>query len=108
MKDAINSSSDLSPACGAPRASTIFVMVCYQSADADDRVVDVLGELVSHRGSNFVIAAAVMTIGSGEALEIGDRFDVPNDEPAHADIEQISHTEVYRSARMKKPEAAVI
>jgi len=48
MKDAINSSSDLSPACGAPRASTIFVMVCYQSADADDRVVDVLWEFAAH------------------------------------------------------------
>jgi hypothetical protein len=37
--------------------STIFPM-SNQGTNADDRVVDVLGELVAHRGPNFIIALA--------------------------------------------------
>lgn len=55
-----------------------------QGADADDRVINVLGKLVAHRGADFVIALANMTTGSGEALDVRDRFDVPNNDAAHA------------------------
>jgi len=48
-----------------------------QGANANDRVVDVLGKFVAHRGANFVIALAFMTIGSGEALECRGRFLCP-------------------------------
>jgi hypothetical protein len=43
-------------------------------------VVDVLGELVTHGSPNFIVALAVMTIGGGEALDVGDRFDILNDD----------------------------
>ena len=54
-----------------------------QGTDTDDRVVDVLGELVAQLGSNLVIALADMAIRGGEALQVGNGFDVPNDNIAH-------------------------
>jgi hypothetical protein len=39
--------------------------------------VDALGEFVAHRGTNFIIVLALMTIGGSEALNVGDRFDTP-------------------------------
>src|SRR6476661_920943 len=41
------------------------------------------GEFVAHRSTNFIIALALMTIGGSEALNVGDRFDIPNDDPVH-------------------------
>ena len=35
--------------------------------------VDALGEFVTHRSTNFIIALALMTIGGSEALNVGDR-----------------------------------
>jgi hypothetical protein len=62
--------------------ATIFLMG-NQGTNADDRVINVLRELVAHRSANFVIALAVMIIGGCKALDIGDRFDVPSDDAAH-------------------------
>jgi hypothetical protein len=59
--------------------ATVFLM-SNQGTNADDRVVDVLGELVTHGSPNFIVALAVMTIGGGEALDVGDRFDILNDD----------------------------
>jgi hypothetical protein len=42
-----------------------------QSADADNRVVDVLGELVAHRDANFVIALAVRKVSAAKPLISG-------------------------------------
>jgi hypothetical protein len=41
-------------------------------------VVDVLGELVAQLGSNLVVALADKAIRGGEALQVGDRLNVPN------------------------------
>ena len=54
-----------------------------QRPDTNDRVIDVLGELVAQLGSNLVVALADMAVGSGEALQIRDRFNIPNDYVAH-------------------------
>jgi hypothetical protein len=55
-----------------------------QRPDANNRVVDVLGELVAHFGANFVIALAKVTVRSGVARQIRDGFDIPNDYVAQA------------------------
>jgi hypothetical protein len=61
-----------------------FFTVGNQRPDTDDRVVDVLGELVAQFSSNLVIALADVTVGSGEAYQIADRLHVPhNDARAH-------------------------
>jgi hypothetical protein len=49
--------------------SVVFLM-SNQSSNADDRVVDVLGELVTHDRADLVIALAVMTVG-GDARQEG-------------------------------------
>jgi hypothetical protein len=54
-----------------------------QRPNANDRVVDVLRELVAQFGANLVIALARMAIRSSEALQIGDRLNIPNDDVAH-------------------------
>src|SRR5215471_10826546 len=59
--------------------TAVFVM-SNQCADADDRVINVLWELLAHGGANFIVALAVMTIGGGKSLEVGNRFDIPNDD----------------------------
>jgi hypothetical protein len=41
-------------------------------------VIDVLGKLVAQLGSDFVIALPNAAIRSGEAFQVRDRFDVPN------------------------------
>jgi hypothetical protein len=46
-------------------------------------VVDVLGELVTQLGSNLVVALAGVAAGGGEAFQVGDRLNVPNDDIAH-------------------------
>ncbi len=53
------------------------------------------GKLVAHRGANFVIAAAIMTVGSGEALEIGDCLDIPDDDAGHVAIKQVGPLKVH-------------
>jgi hypothetical protein len=54
-----------------------------QRPDTDDRVVDVLRELVAHFGSNVIIALPGMAIRSGETFQVRDGFDIPNDDLAH-------------------------
>jgi hypothetical protein len=77
---------------------TIFLM-SNQGTNADDRVVDVLGELVTHGSPNFIIALAVMTIGGSKALDVGDRFDIPNDDAAHdSNIQQAGWPKVHPCA----------
>jgi len=58
----------------------------HQCPDTDDRVVDVLGELVAQFGSNVIIALPGMAIGSGEAFQVRDGFDIPNYHAAHVDV----------------------
>jgi hypothetical protein len=54
-----------------------------QGADAHDRVVDVLGKIFAHRGTDFVIGFADVPVGGGKALEIRRSFEVPNDDVAY-------------------------
>ena len=54
-----------------------------QRTDTDDRVVDVLGELVPQLGSNLVVAFADMAVSGGEALQVGDGLNISNDHVAH-------------------------
>jgi hypothetical protein len=58
-------------------------------------MVDVFGKLVAHRGRNFVIASSVATIGSGEALKVGDRFDIPNDDADHVANKPVGRPKVH-------------
>ena len=50
--------------------SAIF-LVRNQCPDANDRVVDVLGELVAHGRANLVIALAVMALAAAKPLISG-------------------------------------
>jgi hypothetical protein len=50
----------------------------------------VLWELVSQRGTDLIVALAFVSVGSGEAFEVGDRFNIPNDDAGHAAIQQVS------------------
>ena len=61
--------------CMDPRLSHLSEILGLPQADIDvirsggpAVTEDVLGELVAHRGANFVITSAVVTIGGGEAL----------------------------------------
>ena len=47
---------------------TAIFPVGNQSPDADNRVVDMLGEPVADGGTNFVIGLAGETVGSREAF----------------------------------------
>src|SRR5262249_44296141 len=63
----------------------VILLMGNQGADAEDRMIDVLGELVAHCSANVVIALANMTVGSGEALEVRNSLNVPDDDAgAHA------------------------
>jgi hypothetical protein len=50
-------------------------------------VVDVLGEFIPHGSPDFIVALGVKPVGGGEALEVGDRLDVPNDDAGHVVIQ---------------------
>src|SRR5438876_4085713 len=78
--------------------TTIFLM-SNQGTNTDDRVVDVLWELVAHGSPNFIIPPAVITIGGSKALDVGDRFDIPNDDAAHDNnIQQAGWPKVHPRA----------
>jgi hypothetical protein len=47
-------------------------------------VVDVSGELVTQFGSNLGIALAHIAVRSGEAFQVRDGLDIPNDDVVHA------------------------
>lgn len=65
--------------------------------NTDDRVVDVLGELVAQFGSNFIVALASVAVRGREAFEIRDRFEVPNDGVgAHSYILNERTAKVYK------------
>ena len=63
--------------------TTAFFTMGNQRPDTDDRVVDVLGELVAQFGSDLVVGLADVAIRGGKAFQVGDSFDVPNDNVAH-------------------------
>ena len=56
------------------------VAVGDQSTDANNGMVNVLGEFISQCLANLMVGLAVVSIGGGKASEIWDRFNVPNDE----------------------------
>jgi hypothetical protein len=56
------------------------IAVGHQSTDANNGVVDVLGEFISHCLANLMVGLAVVSIGGGKASQVRDRFNVPNDE----------------------------
>ena len=56
------------------------VAVGDQSTDANNGVVDVIWEFISHCLANLMVGLAVVSIGGGKASEVRDRFNVPNDE----------------------------
>ena len=74
----------------------------HQCPDTDDRVVDVLGELVAQFGSNVIIALPGMAIGSGEAFQVKDGFDIPNYHAAHVDVQQATHSPPDGSCGLKR------
>jgi hypothetical protein len=47
-------------------------------------VVDVLAELVAQLIADLVVGLADVAVSGGEAFQVGDRLDVPNDDVAHA------------------------
>jgi hypothetical protein len=64
----------------------------HQGTDTDNRVVDVLRKLVAEFGSDFIIVRPPMTIRSGEAFQVRDSFNIPNDDVSH---EQATHSKVH-------------
>jgi hypothetical protein len=57
---------------------SVTVLMDDQSPNADNRVVDVLGELVAQRLSDFVLGLAVVSMSGGITLEVRDGFEVPD------------------------------
>ena len=49
-----------------------------ERADADDRVVDQLREVVTHRGPDIFGRPANQIVGAGVAVEVGYRFQIPD------------------------------
>jgi hypothetical protein len=45
----------------------IIIMALNQRPDANDRMIDVLGELLAQRRADFVIIFAIKIIGGGES-----------------------------------------
>jgi len=43
-------------------------------------MIDVLRNLVSHLGADFIIALAIMTIDGGKSLYVGNSLKVPDDD----------------------------
>ena len=64
---------------------TTAVAVGNQSADADNRMVDVLGELVAHGSADVVVGPADKVIGGSVATQVGNRFNVLNDDVGRID-----------------------
>ena len=56
----------------------IAVMVRDESANADDRTVDVLREFVAHRDADFLGGFAHEIVSGGKAADIGYRLNVPD------------------------------
>jgi hypothetical protein len=54
-----------------------------QRPDTDDRMVDVLGELIAQFGSNLVITLACMAVRISEAPQVRNGLNIPNDNPVH-------------------------
>ena len=61
----------------------IILLMRNQRADADNRVVNVLGEFVAKFGANFVIAPAVVTFRRSETREVGYCFNIPYEHVGH-------------------------
>jgi hypothetical protein len=51
-----------------------------EGADADDRVVDVLGKLVADRLADFYVRLADQIVGGREAGKVGHSLQVPHDD----------------------------
>jgi hypothetical protein len=45
-----------------------LLLMGYEGANADDRVIDVLGKLITHSSANFIVASAFVAIGCGIAF----------------------------------------
>jgi len=61
----------------------IQMPIIDEGTNAEDRVVDMLGKLITHSSANFVLALTAITISGGEAFKVGDRLNVPNDDVSH-------------------------
>ena len=59
---------------------TVTLFMSDECADADNRVVDMLWELVAECLSDFLVRFASETIGSSITPNIGHGFKVPNDD----------------------------
>src|SRR5262249_31621775 len=58
----------------------IRLSMCDESADANNRVVDVFRKLVAHRLANFNIGLADKVVGGREPAEVGHSLQVPDDD----------------------------
>ena len=56
----------------AETAQMFILSLSDQGADADDRVIDVLGKLVAHLRAHFVLELSIQSIGGREAAQIGE------------------------------------
>jgi hypothetical protein len=74
QKALISSFSVLSPTWGAPTASTA---VRDKRSDADNRVVDVLRELIPDRLADFHVGLADEVVGCCEPGKVGHSLQVP-------------------------------
>ena len=58
----------------------ITIELSYQSTNANNGMIDMLGRLISDFDSNFIIGFALMPICSSKPLDIRNSFDIPNDD----------------------------
>src|SRR3974377_1375964 len=67
------------PALGFPASD--------QRSDADDGVINVLWEFISHRLANFSICLVVQRICRCKSFKVGDRLDVPYQDVVAHDLD---------------------
>src|SRR5262249_3570482 len=58
----------------------ISLPMCDEGADTDNRVVDVLRELVANRFANFYVGPANKVVGGRKPAEVGHGLKVPDDD----------------------------
>src|SRR5215831_8544181 len=56
----------------------ITIKFSNQSTDANNGMIDVLGELISNFESHFIIGFAVMPVCSSKSLDIRNSLDIPH------------------------------
>src|SRR5215813_1442512 len=82
--------------------------MCNQGADANDRMIDMLWELVAKRSSDFVVTLPDELVGSREPGQVRHGLQVPNDDTVgHGNKRPISIRPSPHWQPIRFPEATI-